>query len=947
MNLLKNSLVSKLMLAALMLVGAKAMTAGTRLYIEPIAIDNYEPKEVAVMFEHDGTMGAGQFDMYLSSSLQFTPTGDKYEPYFVVLNPEYVGNGHAPVQNYVKMEDGREMMRVMIVSNNRELFKKESGVLCRIKVQAREGMLDKDAEKAPDLSISLKNVKFNDGRGGNSIELGEYTTDVSKVTEISMGVTGSDQIVANPGSTVSFNLNLTNTVDVASFSFNLGLPEGFANPEFVKNADRVRGTANINYYPSTGNLLISDFTTNNAIRGNEGDILTVSVQVPEEFGESAVISFTDITVGAFLAGDDAKSLYGKSFDVTIINGSAVKKTADAKVAELKDALAAALAEIAEKYENVKDQFTGEEINTKITDLETAINAAYEDLTLQSKYDEIMAPAEEIATAIAALVPAAADAVRVAANQAAYEAEIAAIDAAAAKLDEALAAVKETYPDYNTEADVKAVNDAVAAAKTAAADALKAVETEGEYKHELDVKPIEDAIAAIAVNAKADADAKAEAARVAANKAAYDADLEAIKPFESQLAMALAEVADNKDYDVTADKAAAEKAIQDAKDAAAANLKAVEKEGEYKSTLDTAAIATAIAAIKKNSEAATAEAKRVADNKAAYEKDLADVAALQTKLNAAIESVKGNEDYDSAADAKAAQDFIDAAKKTADDDFAAVATEGNYASKLDAAAIEAAIEIIAKNADEASLKAANDKAKANADTAVAALKDELAAAQKTIAEDCPLVADQFKGEEIAAAIASLESAIAAAYEGKTLAGDYDKVMAPAATISESVKTLVSEAKAAQEAAKAEADRVAANKAAYDAEMALIQTLRDELQAEIDKFAGNGWEKDDFSARKVVTDHIDGLENKVKAENNRVIPSDVYANQLKDSDLAMARGLIQEYVQKVQTSGIGSIIADEDLKNVRIYTIDGVRHNSLVPGVNIIVKADGTTTKVYVK
>ncbi|MCM1356243.1 MAG: hypothetical protein NC212_07550 [Staphylococcus sp.] len=866
MNLLKNSLVSKLMLVALMLVGAKAMSAESKLYIEPVVVDDYKVRSIPVVLEHDGTMGALNFDIELSKSLEFVSSDfDKA----ITRNPDFVviANGQQ-MTGTVKVDAGyqdSQTARVMVVSRRNMPFPTEKGIVAYVNVKAKANSLDKTIEANPELAITVKRVTVTTPDNSAHETLADKTYDLSQISEIKLAVTDGD-VTMKPGETAKVMLNLVNNVDVAAFTFDVELPEGFSiDVNDCGFTSRASNGAWLDAFPNKTNpnmtrFIVTDIATNHAFTGKSGDIMWLGIKAPESFDDKVTVKVTKVEVGT----KESKTFYGPDFNFNIINAGPIEEN------------------------------------------------------------------------------------RVAANAAALQADKDAIAALQAALEAAKTAAAEKYAAFDATAAVAAINTAIAALDKKADDEAARVEKEGNYVPQVTeeaVAPVNAEIAALVT--------KANEARVAANKAAYDADIAKITPFETQLAMAIAQVAGNENYDVTADKEAAEKAIADAKEAAAANLAKVAEEGVYASTLDTTPIATAIAAIAKNADAATAEAARVAANKAANEAELAAIAAVETKLNETLASVAETyPDYDAAAEKAAIEKTIADAKEAAAANLAKVEKEGTYAATFEAAPVEEAIAAIVANAKAAAdkaaaeaLKAANDEAKAKADAEVAALNDALKAAVAEIAESCPLVAELYNGEAEAAAIASLESAINAAYESLTLAADYDNVIAPAADVKAAIASLVEEAKAAQAAEEAEIARVEANKKAYEAELAAIQQLLDELQAEVDKF-DKEWTNLQFETRLGVENYINSLGTKVENENNRVASEGTYNNQIKDSDLAMARGLIAEYVQKVQTSGIDSIVADEN-GAVRIYTIDGVRHDRLVPGVNIIVKEDGTTTKVYVK
>lgn len=344
------------------------------------------------------------------------------------------------------------------------------------------------------------------------------------------------------------------------------------------------------------------------------------------------------------------------------------------------------------------------------------------------------------------------------------------------------------------------------------------------------------------------------------------------------------------------------------DKAVAEVKALEK-----------ALADAVAAI-------TKDCPDVKDNFKG-EEVAAEISKLLAAVNAAAEAGTLNADYDKVMAPKA--EIEAAIAKLVDDAKAAQ-------EKVDA---------------DKALKAAAEKAAAE----IKALNDKLAAALESIAKNCPLVADDFKGENVADAIKALQAKVDAAVADGSLTEKYDEVMAN--TIGELIDTLVKEAEIAQaaavEAEAAEKARKENNEKAYKEDLAAIDELTAKLQAEIkaleDHFNAIGETEPNWVLveQTNILVKIRDLKTKADNENDRVAKEGDYRKQVDALDTMLVNQLIAAYVANVKTSGIDSIISDENLGNVRIYTIDGVQHNTLVPGVNIIVKEDGTTTKVYVK
>ena len=90
------------------------------------------------------------------------------------------------------------------------------------------------------------------------------------------------------------------------------------------------------------------------------------------------------------------------------------------------------------------------------------------------------------------------------------------------------------------------------------------------------------------------------------------------------------------------------------------------------------------------------------------------------------------------------------------------------------------------------------AKANADSKIAELTASLTNTLATISETCPDVKNQFTGETISNQIDVLKVAVQVAFDNKSLATNYEQVMAPVAGIEASIAKLLADAQAAQKA-----------------------------------------------------------------------------------------------------------------------------------------------------
>lgn len=606
MNLLKKTLVPKLMLTAMALICAMAASAASKLYIDPVVFDDYEVREIPVTFEHDGNMGALQFDIVLSKSLEFA---DKADAPAITRNAAFLADGQIMATRLYTEDDfvNNQRARVMVTSTRGNLFPEKKGVVAYVRIKAKDNALDKTIEKNPELFITITRAKATDPAGKVVDDIDDKAFDVSQISEISMNLTGGDFIM-NPGSEKKVSINLTNTVKVSSLQFDVTLPEGFTiKPNSYQLGQRASNGAILDYFPgkenpATTRFIIYDMTTNEAL-GNttSGDIVSFVIVAPETFGEKVEIKVTGIEI----SDKNSQSFFGSDFSVAVTNGGTTKTEADAKIAALEKALADAIAKIAETCPDVKDNFKGDEITAQITALKGAVDAAYKDNTLTDpkKYAEVMAPAAEIEKAIAKLVTDA-EAAQVTFNVEAANtkalAEIKTLDdalaAALAKIAETCPDVKDNFKGEDVTAQIGKLKDAVAAAY-----ADKSIADAKKYAEVMTPKAaIEEAIAKLIADAEAAQKAfDAEAARQAKNKEAYDKDVAELDAITAELdaaADAIKAKYPEWPYFIT-EKAKVSSMIKEARKEAKEAYEDVAEEGEYAYVLDKDTLREAIEAFK--------------------------------------------------------------------------------------------------------------------------------------------------------------------------------------------------------------------------------------------------------------------------------------------------------------------------------------------------------------
>jgi len=794
-------------------LGAKAEN---KLSVEPFVMSSYDVMQVPVILENTDQIGAFQFDLALPEDLvlagELTP------------NPARLNSGKQIIYN-------EKNGRVMVVARDRKPILGNEGPVIYLPVRVKYSHLANLSE-----SLKFSNINFTTVNASQSFTQPDFETTVTIQAGTSTLYTEQTTVYATPGKTFDLSVGVKNTSDIMGMQVDIKLPAGFSLSEDIEKGDRLTSGANVQYYPTSGRIIVSDWSGADAINGEDGILFTLKITAPETFAAETEIVFDGLEVS-----NQAGTAYvGTGCSVKVVNGGNALAAANAKIAELKKALDDALSTIASECPAVKDQFTGSEISSQISTLEQAVKDAYDNGTLTPNYDEVMKPAADITTATEKLV---ADAK--AAQAAHNDNETAKVNAdkAVADLEKALTdalstiatdcpAVKDQFTGSEVTAQIEALKNAVAEAYTSGTLAAKYDEV---------MSPVS---AITSATEKLVADAKAaQAAHDGEETAKVNAD-KAVADLEKALTDALSTIANEcpavKDQftgsEITAQIEALKNAVADAYTAGtlAANYNEVMAPAAAITAATEKLVADAKAAqlAYEGEQAAKANAdSRVAD----LEKQLAD--ALTTIANECPD-VKDNFN---GADVTAK---IEAIKTAVAEQYAAGTLAANYDKTVTAPAEAVANAIVKLVSDAKAAQApitANKEAFAKANAEISRLESELATAVATIANECPAVKDQFTGSNVTAMINALRNEVGNANALGTLGTTYDYIVPQAsADITAAINKLVVDAKAAQiahdgeESAKANADKAVADLEA--ALKAALETIATECPAVKDQFTG---------------------------------------------------------------------------------------------------------------
>ena len=827
MNLI--SKIKGMKLAALLVAAMTCFAAGAanRVYVEPFNIVDETPVDVPVLMDNDVDIMSVQFRIDLPAELE------------LVGQPERTD----------RLRNGQEItfqgVGVMVLSMEGKPIAGNSGAIMTLKVKAKDGMLENKV-----VSFGLSKIVMGDTNNNKVQNSTKESVDVTLGEQPEYVFSASQpEAVVSAGTTFPVEVCLSNNFALGGMQFRLTMPEGFdvVNTD-IKLSNRLSlGTRLRKTVRPDGsmNFVVSDINSVKIADAGEGPIFILYVSVPEGYNDyEGKITVSDVvasTVPSDGGATNTVSVDCKGFEVKIVNGGRYLSDAETVVAGLRADLAAALATIAAEAPDVKDNFTGADITAAIEAIETAAREAAANGTLPTEYAAVVTdPAAAVSRSIEQLVADAKtaqkafedEAARKAANEAAYQASLAEIQRLTDKLNEMEQTAAASYPDATVDTQVAAAQAALDKAKAEADAARAAVADEGNYSYAVDTAAIEALIKAVGDEAaKQQAAADAEKARVAANEAAHNAVLDEIAALQASLDATKAAAAESyPDADVDKQVAAAQAAIDKAKAEAAAAKAAVKDEGNYSYAVDKATIEALITAVTneaaKQQAAVDAEKARVAANEAAHKAVLDEIAALQASLDATkAAAAESYPDADVDKQVAAAQAAIDKAKTEAEAAKAAVKDEGNYSYAVDKATIEALITAVTNEAarDQAA-KDAEAKRVADNEAAYKASIDEIAALQAALDAMKTKVAATYPDANVTAETVAAQSAIDKAEAGANAAksavileGNYSYTVD-----TEGITALINAIETA-----AEAQRTAANEAAYQATLAEIQRLTDKL------------------------------------------------------------------------------------------------------------------------
>ncbi len=535
---------------------------------------------------------------------------------------------------------------------------------------------------------------------------------------------------------------------------------------------------------------------------------------------------------------------------------------------------------------------------------------------------------------------------------AYNSLMEQIGVARSTVEEMLGVIAEECPDVKDNFTGEAINEKIDALESA----VKEAHANGTLNSQLD--SFNEQIEAIGADIEKMLQDAYEAERQfkaeAANKAAFDRMNETIGTARSTITDMLAAIAeecpdvkdDFKGEELTTKVDALKEQLDkwNEEGACAAN------ENDFNEQIS--ALAEAIEAYQATALAAEEQFKAdkaAAENKAAFDRMNETVEAARTTVNDMLAAI-AEECPDVKDDFKGEEISakVDALKEQLDkwnEEGTCVANEDDFNEKVAAlaeeieayqAAAAAAEEKFKSEQREAANKAAYERLTERLDFARNSVADMLA----DIAEECPDVKDDFKGEAFTAEVEALASEIESLNEQGLCADNEQELNKRFDALEEAIEAYLAEAVAAEEKYKVDA----ANRAAYDKVIAEIDALQSELDAMVAHVAETYPEASVTQFVYIAQSAID----KARQEAHDALEAVADGGEFDYTvDADTIRKLIAEIELMAKQLGVTEIGVEDLDADAVIYTLTGRRVVNPTTGVYIIVTPNGKAKKVAVK
>lgn len=376
-----------LMILAVLAVACDAL-AESKFRIDDFTIKPGEEKVVPVYFDNTDNISTLQVDFTLPEGLTYVSHKS---------NEERIERGVHSL--YFDLQKGTtDKYRLTVFAAENDPIPGE-GVLAYITFKAGENFTKPGKIKVGCAQLS----------DPNAVLISPADFDVTVSPEIGTVEVSEPAFYIKPGGKHSVELVMNNTVNIYGVEGRITLPEGLEyernnrNKPAITYGDRLPQDAILQINEETGKFILS--TMSGEPFGTEGPLFSVNVIASEDLAETVNIVINEVKVSS---GEDVVFGFDEVMNVKVTNLYLVeylpaKEIADGLQTKLDEAINT-IAEVAPDVKDSEDITSAEaDIQKQIDDLKKAINDAYENETIITDKETILAVVPEIEAAIEKLI----------------------------------------------------------------------------------------------------------------------------------------------------------------------------------------------------------------------------------------------------------------------------------------------------------------------------------------------------------------------------------------------------------------------------------------------------------------------------------------------------------------------------------------------------------------
>ena len=293
--------------------GGTGEIGSNAFYIPSTTLSAGAQQTLNINLKNENEITAFQFDLTLPSGIVInTMLNDDDEQVPNVQLTERKKSKHQ--LSCVQQEDGS--YRIVVISMSNQTFRNNDGAIVAVNVTASSTM-SSGSYYAKLSNIHI--VPMTDGVRGERIDQPDYTANVN-VTNASEGGDADAKLYISTNSLVAggngqnVGIALSNSIDVTAFQFDITLPKGMTIENYLNDDDETvpnvqlttrkksSHTISCNYRGDNRYTVVVLSMKNQAFGGNDGDVVSVKVNVPLSVSGNQQVILSNIHIVPLVNG---------------------------------------------------------------------------------------------------------------------------------------------------------------------------------------------------------------------------------------------------------------------------------------------------------------------------------------------------------------------------------------------------------------------------------------------------------------------------------------------------------------------------------------------------------------------------------------------------------------------------------------------------------------------